>query len=63
VELVRAGVELIEMPGGFETTTVAQVIAAVERKVPVGVISFGVESLAQAAAYSTRVEAWYASQA
>jgi predicted polyphosphate/ATP-dependent NAD kinase len=62
-DLVRAGVELIEMPGGFETTTVAEVIAAVERKVPVGVISFGVEALAEAAAYSARVEAWYAGRA
>jgi predicted polyphosphate/ATP-dependent NAD kinase len=62
VELVRSGVDLIEMPGGFETTTVAEVIAAVERKVPVGVISFGVEALAGAAAYSARVEAWYASR-
>lgn len=48
------------MPGGFETTTVAAVIAAVERKVPVGIVSFGVEALAGAAAYSARVEAWYA---
>jgi predicted polyphosphate/ATP-dependent NAD kinase len=62
-DLVRAGVELIEMPGGFETTTVAEVITAVERKVPVGVVSFGVEALAGAAAYSTRVEAWYAGRA
>ena len=62
VELVRAGVELIEMPGGFEVTTVAQVIAAVERRVPVGVVSFGVEALAGAAAYSARVEAWAAGQ-
>ena len=60
IELVRAGVELIEMPGGFETTTVAEVIAAVERRVPVGVVSFGVEALAGAADYSARVEALYA---
>lgn len=63
VELIRSGVELIEMPGGFETTTVAEVIAAVERKVPVGIVSFGVEALAGAAAYATRVEAWYAGRA
>lgn len=60
VELVRAGVELIEMPGGFETTTVADVIAAVERRVPVGVVTFGVEALDGAAAYSSRVEARFA---
>jgi hypothetical protein len=62
IELVRAGVELIEMPGGFETTAVADVIAAVERRVPVGVVTFGVEALDGAAAYSARVEARFANQ-
>lgn len=55
--LVDEGVTLIELPGGFETTAVASVIAAVDRRVPVGVVSYGVEALAGAAAYKARFEA------
>ena len=42
--LVEDGVELIEVCGGFGPISAAKVIEAVGDKVPVGSVSFGVES-------------------
>ena len=43
--LVEDGVELIEVCGGFGPVSVARIIEAVGDKVPVGSVSFGVESI------------------
>jgi len=43
--LVEDGVELIEVCGGFGPVSVTKIIDAVGDKVPVGSVSFGVESI------------------
>ena len=43
--LVEEGVELIELCGGFGPVSVTKIIAAVGDKVPVGSVTFGVESI------------------
>lgn len=57
IELVDAGVQLIEVCGGFPITAAAQVIEAVGGRVPVGRVSFGAESITGAAAYKAQFEA------
>ncbi|MEQ4303925.1 DUF6506 family protein [Plantactinospora sp. B6F1] len=54
VRLVEDGVGLIELCGGFSVPAVARVIEAVAGRVPVGHVTFGVESVAGAAAYSAQ---------
>jgi predicted polyphosphate/ATP-dependent NAD kinase len=48
--LVEEGVQLIELCGGFGAAWTAQVLAAVEGKVPVGAVSYGPESIGLMAA-------------
>jgi Family of unknown function (DUF6506) len=45
-ELVRDGVQLIELCGGFGPVGTAAVLAAVEGAVPVGSVAYGPESIA-----------------
>jgi hypothetical protein len=52
--LVDEGVELIELCGGFGLAAAAAVVAAVGGRVPVGHVTFAVDSVAGAAAYSER---------
>lgn len=49
-ELVDAGAQSIELCGAFGPTVTAQVIQAVGDRVPVGSVSFGVESVPALAA-------------
>lgn len=46
-ELVAEGVQLIELCGGFGPLWTARVIEAVERRVPVGSVAYGPESIDQ----------------
>ncbi len=57
VELVQDGVGLIELCGGFGTSAAAEVLKAVDGRVPVGTVSFATESLQGAAAYQRAAEA------
>lgn len=45
-QLVAEGVELIELCGGFGGAGLASVIAAIEGRVPVGAVFFGVDASA-----------------
>ncbi len=45
-ELVAEGVELIELCGGFSGAGLGEVVAAVEGRVPVGAVFYGVEASA-----------------
>lgn len=54
LELADEGVQLIELYGDFTTTGAAQLVDAVEGQAPVGLVSFGTESLAGADARETR---------
>lgn len=56
VELVDEGVQSIELCGGMGPVPAARVIEAVGHRVPVGLVTFGVESAAGAAAFNTRSE-------
>ncbi|MFD2792816.1 DUF6506 family protein [Promicromonospora vindobonensis] len=51
-DLVREGVSLIELCGGFDTATVAAVVAAVDGRAAVGHVTYSVESLAAGARYA-----------
>jgi hypothetical protein len=57
VALVNEGAQLIELCGGFPMTAAARVVEAVGGRIPVGWVSFGVESVTSAAAYKARFEA------
>jgi hypothetical protein len=46
LELVREGVQLLELCGGFGPVHTARVIAAVGPALPVGAVGYGPESLA-----------------
>ena len=43
-QLVAEGVELIELCGGFGGAGLASVVSAVDKRVPVGAVFFGVEA-------------------
>jgi hypothetical protein len=60
VELVDSGVALIELCGGFSVQDAAAVIDAVAGRVPVGHVTFGLESVKGAAAYQAGFEAQHA---
>ncbi|QEW03465.1 DUF6506 family protein [Microbacterium lushaniae] len=45
VELVDDGAQSIELCGGFGTEVVAEVAAAVDGRVPVGGVTYGMESV------------------
>lgn len=45
-ELVRDGVQLIELCGGFGPVHTAAIIAAIDHRVPVGSVAYGPEALA-----------------
>lgn len=55
-ELVDQGVQLIELCGGFTVLDAARVIEAVAARVPVGHVTFGLESVTAAAAYNAQFE-------
>jgi hypothetical protein len=59
LDLVDEGAQLIELCGGFSTAAVADVVRAVGDRVPVGHVTFSVESVPGAAAYN---EAFMAEQ-
>ena len=46
IQLANDGVELIELCGGFGGAGLASVIAAVEGRVPVGAVFYGVDACA-----------------
>lgn len=56
VELVHEGVELIELCGGFGLDAGAIVSSAVAGRCAIGVVSFGIESITQAARYKAKFE-------
>jgi len=45
-QLVAEGVELIELCGGFGGAGLASIVSAVDNRVPVGAVFFGVEASA-----------------
>jgi len=53
----RDGVSLIELCGGFTAVDAGRVIEAVDGRVPVGHVSFALESVEGAAAYKDQFEA------
>jgi hypothetical protein len=50
IELVDAGAQSIELCGGFGSAVTTLVIEAVGERVPVGAVSYGVESIPRLAA-------------
>jgi hypothetical protein len=52
LELIAEGAQLIELCGGFPLTAAARVVEAVAGRVPVGHVTFAVDSTTGAAAYS-----------
>lgn len=44
-QLVRDGVQLIELCGGFDARWTARVQDAIERRVPVGTVSYGPDTI------------------
>lgn len=54
--LVDEGVQLIELCGGFALADAARVIAAVDGRVPVGHVTFAVDSVTGAAAYKAQFD-------
>jgi hypothetical protein len=55
-ELVDDGAGLIELCGGFGLEAGAMVARALDGRAAVGTVSFGIESITQAAAYKTKFE-------
>lgn len=56
-ELVDQGTELIELCGGFGLEAGAIVSKALAGRAAVGAVSFGVDSITQAAAYKAKFDA------
>lgn len=56
-QLLSEGAELIELCGGFPLTAAAHVVEAVGDRVPVGHVTFAVDAVPGAAAYSAAFEA------
>ncbi|MFG1839945.1 DUF6506 family protein [Micromonospora sp. NPDC049175] len=57
VDLVAEGVALVELCGGFALTAAARVAEAVGGRVPVGHVTFAVDSVRGATRYGERLEA------
>jgi hypothetical protein len=57
IELADAGVELIELDGGFGSLWAAKIFEAIGGRAPVGFVSFGIESMEAVAAFKRRYEA------
>lgn len=55
-ELAADGVDLIELCGGFGMAGAARVTKAVGDRAAIGAVTFGIESLTEAAAYKARAE-------
>lgn len=56
-ELAKQGTELIELCGGFGIEAGAVVSKAVDGRAAVGAVTFGIDSITQAAAYKAKFEA------
>lgn len=56
-ELAAQGTELIELCGGFGINAAAVVSEAVNGRAAVGAVSFGIDSITQAAAYKAKFDA------
>lgn len=56
LELIDQGAELIELCGGFGLEAGAVVSHAVAGRAAIGTVTFGIESISQAAAYKTRFQ-------
>jgi hypothetical protein len=56
-QLIAEGVELIELCGGFPMAVAASVAEAVAGRVPVGHVSFAIDSVPGAAAFNAAFEA------
>ena len=54
---METGTELIELCGGFGLDAGGVISRAVAGRCAVGVVSFGIESITQAAAYKAKFEA------
>ncbi|MCG5470324.1 DUF6506 family protein [Micromonospora sp. LAH09] len=57
VDLVAEGVALVELCGGFALAAAARVAEAVDGRVPVGHVTFAVDSVRGATQYGERLEA------
>lgn len=55
-ELLEDGTELIELCGGFGLDAGAVVSSAVSGRCAIGVVTFGIESITQAASYKAKFE-------
>lgn len=55
-QLLEEGVQLIELCGGFGVTDAARIVTLVAGRVPVGLVSFGNDSVTQAAAYKAQFD-------
>ncbi|NED96889.1 hypothetical protein G1H11_16405 [Phytoactinopolyspora alkaliphila] len=56
VELIDEGVGLIELCGGFSIVAAAKVAEAVQGRVPIGHVTFAVDSVPAAAVYAAAFE-------
>ncbi|MFL1378124.1 MULTISPECIES: DUF6506 family protein [unclassified Nocardiopsis] len=56
LELIEEGVELIELCGGFSLEAAAAVARAVGGRVPVGHVTFAVDSVRPAAEYAAKFD-------
>ena len=56
VELVEGGAQSIELCGGLGPTVASEVVAATGRRVPVGAVTYGAESIHALAALFPRPE-------
>jgi len=56
VDLVDDGIELIELCGGFSLAGAAKVVTAVDGRVPVGHVTFAIESITGAARYKAQFD-------
>ncbi|MEU6999980.1 DUF6506 family protein [Nonomuraea sp. NPDC046570] len=56
LELIGDGARSVELCGGFGPAAAARVIEAIDGRVPVGTVMFGMESLTSVARYKLRAE-------
>lgn len=45
IDMVKEGIQLIELCGGFSPVWAGKIIEAIDYKVPVGVVAYGPESI------------------